>query len=1066
MASRKKKFEACLVRIREEELIVVGWDQIVTTTDKSKLTVGSCVGYKQTTNRRQKVIRGKILVTGSFSICEQQLKLLMQKINKKKSQHIELNNNEEEEEEKSVDAQDVQEDSDTNDEQSAESEDEHLHIVTEKDTRIIDDNDSEVVQIHKPKDTHKGNKYETRKLCEISSNDGQDKDEQTTTSSSSKRTASEVDVDVEDSASKRLKISYTRFHEMQNENRRLHAQVDKYKKEWMPRPTDPAVIEYFKHMGKIFSYDPEYEEEKEDILINVYTRLDMNEEQLNRLKQKNGTKTARAIVRALYPVSVRMDVSSDDIPPEFRQAIHVEECEQLNKALSQSQNTLDNLDQHSHSAATFDDQSQINFDNRSSSSYTPQAADETNVFEDKEDASTATQDSFTRPVAKVDLAAALVALKNRHSLSAVCVNDICSLLCILNVPNAPRSWFHVQKSFDSAFVSSLDRKVSWICPECKRSSDDTFKCSNINCSWRFAPPAPMPPYFYTFNIIDQLFTILATSCDLNLPTKTNDTSRTMLTMSDIVDGSYYNKILAKESYDILTLTMNTDGVQPFNCSEKSIWPVTFIINEITRKKRYCFQNLVLGGIWPGPTKPKRFEMAAFLETIVEQLKILEKGYQFECRSGSGFVTRFLKIFLICACMDKPAQAITQNLPEATAKYGCGRCEIRGYSVPSSRDSHHHINCFPIDCSLHQPHLRSNERYDYLLCIKEKNDAEVEKLTSRLLDRAAKRRLKKQLISNKESECGILGRCILRQLKYFDVGFSFLSDNLHNIYHGVFVSMVAIHFAEYRDLTIDMVKSVKSLLHEFLIKYPKLYTARHNQQVIHSLNHIGQTIEDYGPLTSYSTFHFESILGMLMRTIKGTRREEIEVIGNLNMFRNACLHLHDTTIDRQLKTYIENMVSGRGYDNSQSNVVRVMHSSSAIQRISTVFSNQHLHFFTSCKVGHIRYTTNHYSKTKAADDSAVMFQVGNELYFGLITAIFTTEDNETLLELWPVNNSRSLNITTNGQVINVPTIQEGTLENDDNFYYISIHDIIEKCVYWRKQSNKVFFFRYPNLEKSS
>ncbi len=113
----------------------------------------------------------------------------------------------------------------------------------------------------------------------------------------------------------------------------------------------------------------------------------------------------------------------------------------------------------------------------------------------------------------------------------------------------------------------------------------------------------------------------------------------------------------------------------------------------------------------------------------------------------------------------------------------------GYSVPSSHNSHHHINCFPIDNSLNQPHLRSNDRYDYLLSIKQKNDAEVEKMSSRPLNRAAKRKLKKKLIKNKESERGILGPCVLRQLKYFDVGFSFLSDNLHNIYHGACVSSI-------------------------------------------------------------------------------------------------------------------------------------------------------------------------------------------------------------------------------------------------------------------------------------
>ncbi len=35
--------------------------------------------------------------------------------------------------------------------------------------------------------------------------------------------------------------------------------------------------------------------------------------------------------------------------------------------------------------------------------------------------------------------------------------------------------------------------------------------------------------------------------------------------------------------------------------------------------------------------------------------------------------------------------------------------------------------------------------------------------------------------------GHVGVCVLRGLTYFDVGKSFLSDSLHNIYHGVMVS---------------------------------------------------------------------------------------------------------------------------------------------------------------------------------------------------------------------------------------------------------------------------------------
>lgn len=82
-----------------------------------------------------------------------------------------------------------------------------------------------------------------------------------------------------------------------------------------------------------------------------------------------------------------------------------------------------------------------------------------------------------------------------------------------------------------------------------------------------------------------------------------------------------------------------------------------------------------------------------------------------------------------------------------------------------------------------------------MALKKSNDEEMEKLSCFKLNRLAKQQMKQKLIEHKVSERGILGPCVLRQLKYFDVGFSFVSDNLHNVYHGVFVSAM-IEFVTY------------------------------------------------------------------------------------------------------------------------------------------------------------------------------------------------------------------------------------------------------------------------------
>ncbi|CAF1639183.1 unnamed protein product [Rotaria sp. Silwood1] len=920
MADIQKKFDACLIRTNDDNFIVAEWHQLVTTANKSKLTVGSCVGYKKSTNKREKIIRGTIMII----VCEKQKKLFMAKVNSKNGAAQKFDEKDECESE-STGISYSKNDLESNDEDSSDSNDARLEIDTEQEENCHENNSKKIqsnqATINEPRNDNRS------KTSDASSLNAAYTEEKTT--SSFKRKSVDSDSEAQYVETKRKRISVSSYEELKMENNRMKKEIEKYKREWMPRPTDSSVIRYFVRMGLLFSSDGETEEGRGEKLIKICDQLNMTEEQLIRLQKPNGTRTARSIIRACYPLHTRVDALEEGIDDDIRQAVHdyvnmFHGMESLTDGkINESINNVFRSAKSQQKDDGKNESQQSTFNNSKLST---------------------SSDSLSRPIEKVDLAAALVALKNRHSLSAVCINDICSLLCVLNVPGAPRSWFQVKKALDKSCASSLDRTVWWICPNCKKTSDNKFTCSNANCNWRFAPPASMPNYFYTFNIRDQLSSTLATTADMYLPKCTNVTPHSILSMKDIVDSNYYRKLLDEESDDILTLTMSTDGIQPFKSTEKSIWPVTFIINEIKRKNRFSFQNLILGGVWPGPAKPKRFEMSAVLETIIVQLKELEKGSYFECRSDAGYVSRFLKVFLICACMDKPAQALVQNLPEPTAKFGCGRCEIRGYTVLSSENSDHRINCFPIENSLTQPHLRTNDRYDYLILIKELNDIEVEKLNRHSLDRKGKRQLKQKLIKNKESEHGILGPCVLRQLKYFDVGFSFVSDNLHNVYQGVtrkllslwlhadykredwscynhihqlssmlqsfrfpsttgrrprsllkfkkfkaselrmvllfgfvifkkvlkakyydhFLKLVvAIHFSEHRTISMVMVDNVKSLLHEFLIEYPKLYTARHNQQVVHSLNHIGQTINDYGPLTSYSTFHFENILGDIL-----------------------------------------------------------------------------------------------------------------------------------------------------------------------------------------------------------
>lgn len=90
----------------------------------------------------------------------------------------------------------------------------------------------------------------------------------------------------------------------------------------------------------------------------------------------------------------------------------------------------------------------------------------------------------------------------------------------------------------------------------------------------------------------------------------------------------------------------------------------------------------------------------------------------------------------------------------------------GETVPTSRHSKKYIRVFPMD--RHTPMTpRNNELYDAIVNAIPDEDESV-------------------YIKKADEFKGHRGKCALRELKYFDVGMSFLSDSLHNCYHGAAV----------------------------------------------------------------------------------------------------------------------------------------------------------------------------------------------------------------------------------------------------------------------------------------
>ena len=273
----------------------------------------------------------------------------------------------------------------------------------------------------------------------------------------------------------------------------------------------------------------------------------------------------------------------------------------------------------------------------------------------------------------VDIATALIALKSRHRLSNKCIDDILALIRLLGI-NIPSSYKALCTLLRKRSNTHLNPSTHTICPHCEKLSSELHRCTT--CDANYSPILPLNiPLFYTYDISRQLEAVLATSQELLLQNKGTFRRKTM---RDITDGNMYQSLIENEPGPFITLTMNIDGIQPNKGSDQNLWPVLLVVNEIIGKKRFSLQNLIIAGMWPGPSKPSRSQMSLFLQNSVAELQKLEQGQLFKLYSAEhNHYYQFIKVFLIGACCDKPAQCLIQCLPEPAAFFGCGHCEIEG-----------------------------------------------------------------------------------------------------------------------------------------------------------------------------------------------------------------------------------------------------------------------------------------------------------------------------------------------------------------------------------------------------
>ncbi|CAF3279430.1 unnamed protein product [Rotaria sp. Silwood2] len=582
---------------------------------------------------------------------------------------------------------------------------------------------------------------------------------------------------------------------------------------------------------------------------------------------------------------------------------------------SEEEQNIDELSENSNEVQS--DQNFCSYKKGQSSSPSSSSNSCSTSSEDEEEE---TSSNHSRTHTTLEIAVLLSLFRHRHQLSKSSITDICRLLRLLGVKNVPADYRSIYRLVNPLGTLKFLPKLAVVCPTCYRLSMDTEKCSVSSCT---SHPGYVraPTVNYMFTLSEQIKSILERMPLVHTGTNDGD-------MTDVVDGLAHSRIREMEKSPFITLTLNSDGVLVQKIS-RSLWITTIVINEVPRDIRFQLPNMIIGMISYGSQKPKRAEFQPLLDILVDQLIELEDGIDVclpssnDTRSSSSLIVSRVAVYLLGIVSDKPAQSIIQNMIDSGGFYGCGK------SVPAGKG---HIRCFPLD-PINPPDLRSNHTYDAAMKVLEKNK---------------KQRTRRNSLTgaNNDEAKGHVGPCALRRLRFFDMGQSFLTDSLHNLYSGTFLKLLKIwlelpsdrknttismsifnqrkeveiafnailfptstyrvprylqyyhqykgnelrlcllmgyncfqlalnnnqykhlqalafslHLAEARNIDEEMIKKIDALLKYFNQEFEHLYTKRHIVSVVHSVAHVASSVREYGPIMNYSTFNFESLIGM-------------------------------------------------------------------------------------------------------------------------------------------------------------------------------------------------------------
>ena len=445
-------------------------------------------------------------------------------------------------------------------------------------------------------------------------------------------------------------------------------------------------------------------------------------------------------------------------------------------------------------------------------------------------------------------------------------------------------------------------------------SSETDSIRNDLANWACKYSIPLVAVSALLGVLQPRFPDLPKDARALLKTPTN------VTLEHLAGGEYHHLgisagILAQlESHqpDVVTLLqhirlqINIDGLPLFKSSNKQLWPIQGMIENMPCKSPFII------GLYFGVTKPT--DLSAFLNRFVSEMVDLE-------RDGISFQDSHYSVSISAMICDAPARAYLKNVKGHSGYSGCERCVQSGVyrnkvtfpEVDSAlrtdaqfdemSDEDHHLGASPLSRLSIGMVSQFPLDYMHLVCLgvtrrllllwisgplAVRLGSNMIKMISRSLTTLA-RNVPREF-ARKPRSLNEIKRWKATELRQFLLytGPVVLRGKLSTaMYNNYLLFFTGIYILLSPALCIGFTDFAQEMLVSFIQHFSEIYGADMLVYNVHCLVHLADDCRRYGPLDNVSAFPFENHLHSIKKLVRKPQHVIQQIVRRLAESNHRC-----------------------------------------------------------------------------------------------------------------------------------------------------------------------------------